>query len=64
MSERDRCLVCGRGFLEPAEVEEKMYDISLGIYQGEVCDNCGETFLKGEEMDRAEARAKELALWG
>jgi hypothetical protein len=64
MSGRDRCLVCGKGFLEPAEVEEKMYGISLGTYQGEVCEKCGETFLKGDEMDRAEARARELGLWG
>ena len=49
MSGRVRCLVCGRGFLKPADVEEKMYGISLGTYHGEVWDKCGETFLKGEE---------------
>ena len=59
-----RCLVCGKGYLKPAKVEEKMYGISLGTYEGEVCGNCGETFLKGSEMHRAETRARELGLWG
>ena len=59
-----RCLVCGKGYLKPAEVEQKMCGIGLGTYEGEVCGNCGETFLKGSEMDRAETRARELGLWG
>ncbi len=64
MSGRVRCLVCGKGFLEPAKVEEKMYGISLGTFEGEVCEKCGETFLKDDEMDRAETRARELGLYG
>ena len=64
MSGRVRCLVSGRGFLKPAEIEERMHGISLGTFEGEVCAKCGETFLKGEEMDRSEARARGLGLWG
>jgi len=64
MEERVRCLVCGKGYLRPAKIEEKVYGISLGTYDGEVCEECGESFLRGEEVDRLEARAKELGLWG
>lgn len=38
--------------------------MDLGTYDAEVCDNCGESFLTSEGMDRVEARAKELGLWG
>lgn len=41
-----------------------MFGVSLGTYDGEVCDNCGETFLSSKSMDQLETRAKELGLWG
>jgi len=60
------CLICGKGKLKPATIEEKMYGIGLGSYRGEQCDNpdCRETFLAPEEMKRLEACTKELGLWG
>jgi len=41
-----------------------MFGVDLGTYEAEVCNDCGETFLTGESVDKIEARAKELGLWG
>jgi hypothetical protein len=41
-----------------------MFGVDLGTYDAEVCSRCGESFLTGESMDKIEARAKELGLWG
>ncbi len=60
----ERCPVCGKGFLRPQVVHEEMFGIDLGDYPGEVCDRCGESFLSSDSMERVEARAKELGLWG
>ncbi|MFZ1023874.1 MAG: AbrB/MazE/SpoVT family DNA-binding domain-containing protein [Thermoplasmata archaeon] len=60
----ERCPACGKGVLRPARVHEEMFGVDLGVYDGEVCDRCGESFLTGKSMDQVEARAKELGLWG
>jgi hypothetical protein len=41
-----------------------MFGVDLGTYDGDVCDNCGESFLGSEAMKGLEDRAKELGLWG
>jgi len=41
-----------------------MFGVDLGAYDVEVCNGCGESFLTGESVDKIEARAKELGLWG
>ncbi len=60
----ERCPVCGKGYLRPATVHEAMFGIDLGDYDGEVCDDCGESFLSAKSMDQVEERAKALGLWG
>jgi hypothetical protein len=60
----DRCPACGKGALRPKRVQEKMFGVDLGTYDGEVCDVCGESFLGTAAMRRIEERAKELGLWG
>lgn len=60
----EKCPACGKGVLRPAADREEMLGVDLGIYDGEVCDRCGESFLSGRSMDRVEARAKELGLRG
>ncbi|MFH0816623.1 MAG: AbrB/MazE/SpoVT family DNA-binding domain-containing protein [Methanobacteriota archaeon] len=59
-----KCPVCGKGSLKKAQVEESMFGVPLGRYQGEVCDCCGESFLDETAMRKIEARAKELGIWG
>ncbi len=60
----ERCPVCGKGTLHPKRIREEMFGVDLGRYDAEVCDQCGESFLGAKSMDKLEARAKELGLWG
>jgi hypothetical protein len=41
-----------------------MFGVDLGEYDADVCDTCGESFVRSDGIDRMEARAKELGLWG
>ncbi|MFO7618267.1 MAG: AbrB/MazE/SpoVT family DNA-binding domain-containing protein [Thermoplasmata archaeon] len=59
-----KCPICGRSALKEAKVEEEMFGVGLGQYDAEVCQKCGESFLDQSEMERMEARAKELGVWG
>jgi hypothetical protein len=64
VAKAEKCPVCGKGRLKPAMVHEEMFGVELGNYPGEVCSNCGETFLTTESMRAIEVRARELGLWG
>ncbi|MCG2760668.1 MAG: hypothetical protein L6407_05600, partial [Candidatus Delongbacteria bacterium] len=46
------------------KVEEEMFGVSLGKFDAEVCDCCGEAFFSLKETERMEAKAKELGVWG
>ncbi len=59
-----RCPMCDKGTLKKGKVEEKMFGMSLGKYDAEVCDQCGESFFGEAEMEKMEAKAKELGVWG
>lgn len=59
-----KCPICGKGNLVRREIEEEMFGLSLGTYQAEVCDACGESFVDGETLDAIEAKAKEMGIWG
>jgi len=41
-----------------------MFGFDLGEYPAEVCDSCGESFVDQDAMEKIEARAKEVGLWG
>ncbi len=60
----ERCPVCEKGGLRPKRAREEMFGVLLGDYDAEVCDSCGEVFYTAESVDKIEARAKELGLWG
>ena len=59
-----KCPICEKGTLKKAKVEENMFGVSLGRYDAEVCDGCGESFLDESAMEKMEAKAKELGVWG
>lgn len=58
------CPSCSKGKLKKGRVEERMFGVSLGTFEAEVCPSCGETFLGEAAMRKLEARAKELGVWG
>jgi YgiT-type zinc finger domain-containing protein len=60
----ERCPVCGKGTLLPKRIREEMLGVGLGLYDAEVCNRCGESFLGAKSRDKLEARAKELGLRG
>ncbi len=60
----DQCPVCGKGSLRTKKVREELFGVDLGTFEAEVCDACGETFFPAASVDRIQARAKELGLWG
>jgi YgiT-type zinc finger domain-containing protein len=59
-----KCPMCEKGALRREKVEETMFGVSLGKYDAEVCDKCGESFLDEREMKKLEAKAKEAGVWG
>lgn len=59
-----KCPICGSGELKKGEIEEEMFGISLGRYNAEICDKCGESFIDEVTMRAIEQRAKELGIWG
>ena len=60
----NKCPICEKGVLKKAKVEEEMFGVSLGQYDADVCGKCGESFMGEAEMERMEAKAKELSVWG
>jgi YgiT-type zinc finger domain-containing protein len=59
-----KCPMCDNGNLKNGKVEEQMFGVSLGKYEAEVCDKCGESFLDEATMEKVEKKAKELGVWG
>ena len=59
-----KCPICGSGKLKKGKIEEEMFEISLGRYDAEICDTCGESFVDEATMRSIEQRARELGIWG
>lgn len=59
-----KCPMCEKGTLKKGKVEEEMFGISLGRFEAEVCDKCGESFMDEITMQKIEAKAKVLGVWG
>ena len=59
-----KCPMCDKGTLKKGKVEEEMFGISLGKYDAEICDKCGESFFDQDAVQKMEAKAKELGIWG
>lgn len=59
-----KCPICEGGELKRKLIDEKMFGIPLGRFPADVCDSCGESFVSEETMEKIEAKAKELGIWG
>ena len=59
-----KCPICGSGKLKEGEIEEEMFGISLGRYDAEICDTCGESFVDEATMRAIEQKARKLGIWG
>ena len=56
--------MCNKGVLKKGKFHEEMFGVSLGEYDAEICDKCGEAFFTMAVMGEMEAKAKELGVWG
>jgi len=59
-----KCLNCGSSKVKKKRVDFKVYGISLGKFEAEVCSKCGEEITNEATFDKIEKVAKERGLWG
>jgi YgiT-type zinc finger domain-containing protein len=59
-----KCPICEKGTLKKGKIEEQMFGVSLGTFDGEICDECGESFLDEASMKKVETKAKDAGIWG
>ena len=60
----EKCYMCEKGNLKKKKVDYSLYGISLGKFNAEVCDKCGEVFFDEETSKKMTQLAKEKGLWG
>lgn len=60
----EKCYDCGKGFLRKKKIDFDVYGISLGKFEADVCDNCGESFFNEKTSDEIDKVAKAKGLWG
>src|SRR3989338_11143682 len=60
----EKCYMCKKGNLAKKKVDYSLYGVSLGKFNAEVCDKCGEVFFDEKTSKRMTEIAKERGLWG
>ncbi|MBU0460414.1 MAG: YgiT-type zinc finger protein [Nanoarchaeota archaeon] len=60
----ENCYECGKGKLTKKLVDYKQYNVLVGKYPAEVCQECGEVFFGSETVEQIENKLKEKNLWG
>ncbi len=58
-----KCANCGSNNVELKKVDFKVYGISLGKFEAEVCNKCGEEIFSEEVSDKIDKASKEKGLW-
>jgi len=59
-----KCLNCGSNSVKKKKVDFKVYGISMGKFDAEVCPKCGEEVFDEAVSDKIDESAKERGLWG
>lgn len=60
----EKCYICEKGKLVKKKEEFKLYGESLGKFDAEVCDRCGEVFFDENVSDEIDDAAKKTGLFG
>jgi len=60
----EKCYICEKGDLTRKKADYKLYGMSLGKFNAEVCNTCGETFFDEVESKKMTEIAKKKGLWG
>lgn len=59
-----KCPMCEKGKIRIEKKDFSIYGISLGKFDTEVCQKCGEELYDERASEAIDKRAKELGLWG
>lgn len=59
-----KCYVCGKGKLVNKKIPYALYGVSIGKFEGEQCNKCGESFYSESVFDEMTKKVKKLGLWG
>jgi len=59
-----KCYICEKGSLTKKKVDYKLYGVSIGKFDAEVCGKCGEAFFDEDVSKKMTEIAKEKGLWG
>ncbi len=58
-----KCVICeGKTFKNIVEYKE--FGISLGKFEAEVCEKCGETYFDERVVEKIQQKSKQLGLFG
>ena len=60
----EKCYICEKGKLLKKKVDYKLYGVSIGKFNAEVCSLCGEIFFDENTSKKMTETAKEKGLWG
>ena len=60
----EKCYICEKGDLIKKKVDYELYGISIGKFNAEVCNKCGEIFFNEEASKKMTEIAKQKGLWG
>ena len=58
-----KCVIC-EGETTKKNIEYKEFGVSLGNFEAEVCQNCGEIYFDEETAEKIQQRSKQLGLFG
>ncbi len=61
---REKCYICEKGNLTKRRVDYNLYGITIGKFNAEVCDKCGEIFFDETTSKKMTEIAKKKGLWG
>ena len=61
---KEKCYICEKGNLRKEKSDYKLYGISLGKFNAEVCGKCGEIFFDESVSKKMTEVAKKKGLWG
>mgnify|MGYP001610025985 CR=1 FL=1 len=60
----EKCYLCEKGILEKKKVDYPLHGISLGKFEAETCNQCGEIFFDENTSRKMTKIAKEKGLFG
>ena len=61
---KEGCYIWEKGHLTKKKIDYKLYGVSLGKFDAEICGRCGEIFFDESTSSKMTRIAKQKGLWG